>query len=66
MSEMKLLIETAIIFFGTLLAAALLALGDPGSLVPSIFQGESAHSTPAPGVAVTEWTSASRPAPSAH
>lgn len=31
---MKLLIETAIIFFGTLLAAALLALGDRGRLAP--------------------------------
>lgn len=27
---MKLLIQSAIIFFGTLLAAALLALGEPG------------------------------------
>ena len=28
---MKLLIESAIIFFGTLLAAALVALGEPGA-----------------------------------
>ena len=31
--EMKLLIESAMIFFGTLLAAALLALGEPGDSV---------------------------------
>ncbi len=63
---MKLLIQTAIMFFGTLLAAALLALGDPGSVVPTILHGESAHAAPAANnVAVADWprlTDAAQPA----
>ena len=57
---MKLLIETAIIFFGTLLAAALLALGDPGSLMPAL-HGASAHGVPAANV-VAEWDPPAAPA----
>lgn len=46
---MKLLIQTAIIFFGTLLAAAFIALGDPASVVPTFLLGES---SPAPAMNV--------------
>ena len=43
---MKLLIESAIIFFGTLLAAALLALGEPGSSAPRSDASQGAQSSP--------------------
>jgi hypothetical protein len=33
---MKLLIQAAMIFFGTLIAAGLLALGEPGSAASSV------------------------------
>ena len=66
MAEMKLLIETAIIFFGTLLAAGLLALGDPRSVVPTLLQGESAHAAPAANVAVTQWPQPTGSAQPAH
>ena len=59
---MKLLIETAIIFFGTLLAAALLALGDPGRVAPSTAHGESAHPAPDTDVALTRWPQVTQPA----
>jgi hypothetical protein len=59
---MKLLIETALIFFGTLLAAALLALGDPGRLEPSTPHGESAHPAPDTNVALIEWRQVTQPA----
>jgi hypothetical protein len=39
---MKLLVETSVVFFGTLLAAALMALGAPGHA-----ELEMAHAAPA-------------------
>ena len=46
---MKLLIESAMIFFGTLLAAALVALGEPGSAAALL--ATAAHRTAAQPVA---------------
>jgi hypothetical protein len=43
---MKLLVQTAMIFFGTLLAAGLIALGDPGGPAP-VVQPEPARTVPA-------------------
>jgi hypothetical protein len=46
MSAMKLLIESAMIFFGTLLAAGLVALGEPGRAAP-VLQSEPTHASQA-------------------
>jgi hypothetical protein len=43
---MKILVQTAIVFFGTLLAAALVALGEPASAeVNMVVQSPSAELT---------------------
>jgi hypothetical protein len=39
---MKLFVQTAIVFFGTLLAAALVALGEPGTAEVEMAQAGSA------------------------
>jgi hypothetical protein len=50
---MRLLIQSAIIFFGTLLAAALLALGEPsGAATPESGQGSLGGYVP---VTETSW-----------
>jgi hypothetical protein len=46
MSAMKLLIESVVIFFGTLLAAGLVALGEPGRAAP-VLQSEPSHASQA-------------------
>lgn len=43
---MKLLIESAMIFFGTLLAAGLVALGEPGRAAP-VLQSEPTRASQA-------------------
>jgi hypothetical protein len=44
---MKLLVQSAIIFFGTLIAAALLALGEPATEQPAATRGsQTADATP--------------------
>ena len=43
---MKLLIESAIIFFGTLLAAALVALGEPGATASRSEASPAGHASP--------------------
>jgi hypothetical protein len=62
---MKLMVQTALIFFGTLLAAGLLALGDPQgpSLVLHEATGASAASTAAvPASGWREQTAKAQPA----
>ena len=46
---MKLFVQTAIVFFGTLLAAALVALGEPGK---AVVQMAAVQATPTETVAV--------------
>lgn len=51
---MKLLIESAIIFFGTLLAAALVALGEPGAAASRSDLSHAGQASPMRDVMWTE------------
>lgn len=52
---MKLLVQSAIVFFGTLLAAALVALGEPGAAEVKMVQ-----TTPAPDTVLVSLLGTSR------
>jgi hypothetical protein len=61
---MNLLIRSAMIFFGTLMAAGLLALGEPGAKPAPVRPGADAHpAQQRPAVESAAWMQAAQPAP---
>jgi hypothetical protein len=58
---MKLLIQSAMIFFGTLMTAALVALGEPSGAGLAVVPHDSRHATQASGQVVAATQAAPAP-----